>query len=81
MSTKKNSQVEETTYSDALATCVRASRNVESLGKTITKFALKSEQIVDVWSFAGEPHEVALGSKCLLRVARKPDGHVFYNLQ
>ena len=69
------------TYTDLFATCVRPSRMIDSLNKTITKFVSGNDTILDVWSFSGEPHSVALGTKALLRCAHMPDGKVFYNLQ
>ena len=79
---KSSAPKAEKTYSDSLATCVRASRYVSSLDKTITKFKLSNDnRIVECWSFAGESHDVQLSDECLLRVAHLPDGKVFYNLQ
>jgi hypothetical protein len=69
------------TYSDLLAVCIRPSRMIDSLDKTITKFASKNDAVLDVWSFAGESHDIAVGQRCLLRVKHMPDGKVFYNLQ
>ena len=77
--TKKSAPV--ATYADLFATCVRQSRMIDSLGKTITKFASKNDAILDVWSYADEPHNIAVGQRCLLRVKHMPDGKVFYNLQ
>lgn len=69
------------TYSDSLSTCIRASRYIDSLDKSVTKFKTSDSKLVDVWSFAGEPHDVELGTESLLRVVHMPDGKVFYNLQ
>jgi hypothetical protein len=76
----RKSVAKQPTYSDIFATCIRQSKMIDSLGKTITKFE-SNDSILDVWSFADEPHNIALGQRCLLRVAHMPDGKVFYNLQ
>lgn len=79
-SSTRKSVAKQPTYSDIFATCVRPSK-MTSLGMTITKFASKNDAILDVWSFADEPHNVSLGQTALLRVKHMPDGKVFYNLQ
>jgi hypothetical protein len=80
-SVRKARKSAEPTYSDIFATCIRPSRMIDSLGKTITKFASKNDAILDVWSFADEPHNIAVGQRVLLRAKHMPDGKVFYNLQ
>ncbi len=71
----------EATYSDVFAVCVRSSSLITSLDKTITKFVSKNDTILDVWSYAGQSHDIAVGQRCLLRAKHMPDGKVFYNLQ
>lgn len=80
-SARKPRKSAEPTYSDMFATCIRQSRMIASLGKTITKFASRNDDVLDVWSYEGEPHSVALGERALLRAKHMPDGKVFYNLQ
>ena len=79
--TKKSAPVAKATYTNILATCVSASRNAGSTGKTITKFIDASDNVLDVWSFVAEPHCVTLGTRALLRKVRMPDGKLFYNLE
>jgi hypothetical protein len=79
--TRKTRKSQEATYSDMLATCVRASKNIDSLNKSLTKLIDSKDSIIDLWSFEGEPHDIAIGSRVLLRVKHMPDGKVFYNAQ
>ena len=79
--TKKSAPVAKATYTSILATCVSASRNAGSTGKTITKFIDASDNVLDVWSFVNEPHSVTLGTRALVTKVRMPDGKLFYNLE
>jgi hypothetical protein len=80
MPTKAKSASKPKVYSDILATCIRQSKMIDSLGKTITKF-VSGDTILTVWSFEDSPHTVSIGQQCLLRVVHMPDGKVFYNLE
>ena len=79
--TRKSSAKAEPTYSDMLATCIRASRTIDSLNKSLTKLIDSKDSTIDLWSFEGEQHDIAIGSRVLLRVKHMPDGKVFYNAQ
>ena len=79
--TAQNTKLPKATYSDLLATCVRASRTIDSLNKSLTKLIDSKDSIIDLWSFEGKQHDIAIGSRVLLRVKHMPDGKVFYNAQ
>lgn len=78
---RRRSANAEPTYSDLLATVVRPSRMIDSLGKSLTKLIASNDAIIDLWSFESEPHDLPVGARVLLRKKTMPDGKVFYNLQ
>jgi hypothetical protein len=77
----KSRKSAQPTYSDKLAECIRPSRLITSLDKSVTKLIDSNDSIIALWSFAGEHHDIAVGQRVLLRCKHMPDGTVFYNLQ
>ena len=69
------------TYTDLLTTCVRPSKYIGSIDKSLTKLITSNDEIIDLWSFAGEPHDIPIGKRVYVVRKTQPDGKVFYNLQ
>ena len=79
MTTKAKSSA-KASYSSFLATAVTDSRTAGSTGKTITHLVTKSDDLIELWSFADEPHSLTIGTRALLTRVTMPDGKVFINL-